>query len=686
MTNVLVEVVDDQIWARWPWLGERALSVISTIQAGRWYKELNVRKYPLNWDTCLEIRRVADRLGIDIDFGDNMIEWAAEEKKRQANAPSVTKPPSDPYRTPILERRNRRIWEAIQARPFQTVTPLFVAVRRAALLADDPGLGKTIQTCASFEEAEQFGPILVIAPKSAIQITWPQQLQEWLPNDKFGILGPHIPAVQRDGILQMVHDECAMDPTLRYWVLTTSYYVRLLAETDDYGKFVYEEGSKRVKKVKCNLPSMFDYEWSGIVIDESHRFVAAATGNAKKMSAQMQGLYALQLAEQGIKLALSGTPMRSKPANLFGTLAWLRPDIFTSYWKWADRYFELYEEEGGSKTLGALKNKKRFYKDASNILIRREKGEVASDLPPKLYAGEHLIKGDKNSALGIWLPMEGKQLKAYQEMERSAAAQLTSNKLPATGILAEMNRLKQFASSLYDMTQDKKWKKYKDDEVIEMFYDLMEEYPDEDPKELSNQVPTGRWTVVQNVFPLDESNKFDWIIEFLTDRGIAGPDPCGNGKVIIASQFTKLLNHWHKMLLEKHGVESYLLTGETSESKRRAAQKGFQQEDGGLRVFFTNTIAGGVSITLDRADDVVIVDETWNADDQLQVEDRAHRLSRTDHDVTIWYLRTLGTIEESIGATNTEREATCKGIMDGERGLNIAKRLLHVQEEAPAAS
>lgn len=78
---------------------------------------------------------------------------------------------------------------------------------------------------------------------------------------------------------------------------------------------------------------------------------------------------------------------------------------------------------------------------------------------------------------------------------------------------------------------------------------------------------------------------------------------------------------------------------------------------------------------------MIILDEMWNPDNQEQVEDRAHRLSNTEHHVTIWYVRSRETIEEDIGVTLEERLNTCKGIMDGQRGVDFAKKLLQKHNE-----
>ena len=89
-----------------------------------------------------------------------------------------------------------------------------------------------------------------------------------------------------------------------------------------------------------------------------------------------------------------------------------------------------------------------------------------------------------------------------------------------------------------------------------------------------------------------------------------------------------------------------------------------------------NTKAGGTSLTLDAADDVIIIDSTFNHDDQEQVEDRAHRLSRMDHNVTVWNLASTNSIDESIARHTFKMDSSIKSILDGPRGVDFARQLL----------
>jgi SNF2 family DNA or RNA helicase len=73
--------------------------------------------------------------------------------------------------------------------------------------------------------------------------------------------------------------------------------------------------------------------------------------------------------------------------------------------------------------------------------------------------------------------------------------------------------------------------------------------------------------------------------------------------------------------------------------------------------------AGGVSITLDAADHVHVIDEDFNPDVQTQFEDRAHRMSRI-HQVTCYYYRTRGTIEEEINEVVFNKQMTNEQLLD----------------------
>jgi SNF2 family DNA or RNA helicase len=179
---------------------------------------------------------------------------------------------------------------------------------------------------------------------------------------------------------------------------------------------------------------------------------------------------------------------------------------------------------------------------------------------------------------------------------------------------------------------------------------------------------------VGNLHPALPSNKFDWLVWWLAERGITKPSQAwGDSKVLVCSQFSSVLSLF-AFELTRLGIATSAITGRVKGADRVAAKNAFQGA-GGPRVMLLTTKAGGVSLTLDAADDVIFLDETWVPDDQEQVEDRIHRVSRI-HRVTIWYLRSLGSIEHTIATSNLALEDIQKALLDTRRGAGIARQLL----------
>lgn len=614
--------------------------------------------YPLDYTTCMNFRR---EFGDDLVIGPELTAWAREEKKKRAVLDTILS--SDAFDLPKVEVAAPRLAKAMANRTYQQVGSAFLRQAARAIVADEPGLGKTLQYMGAVVEAGLTGPLLVMAPSAAIQITWPNELRLWLPDDAVYVaVGSR---KQREAVIQEFLDGVTGDPDKRHWLLCNFEMARAVRQPNkvcaEPGPFKWTHKDKKTGitlKGVWHHPyaALFNIQWSGIMADESQRALITRTSEKHDQSQTRAGAGMLRIRDDGLRTAASGTPFRGKVENLWGTLNWIRPDIYTSYWNWIKKWFVTYEDSY-SLIIGELNpnTEKEFYKELDSVMIRRKKSEVAPELPPKQYAGRPLNLEDPDSLHGIWLPMSPKQDKSYKDMVKHAATNLDSGTLMANGVLAEMTRLKQFASCFGDLEEYVAKVKHINESTGQTY--SMEEDR-------------------QRFVPRLPSNKFDWLVEWLTERGIA-PDESGanygDNKVVIASQFTQILNMFRDELI-KMGVESHILTGETPTSARKAAVAEFQG-DGGPRIFFLNTDAGGVSLTLDKADDVIFLDEKWIPDDQEQVEDRIHRVSRM-HQVTIWYLRSLGTIDEHIGAQNIDRDTVQKTLLDGRRGVDFARQLL----------
>jgi len=608
---------------------ESAKALCKSITGARWNPNRRLWVYPLDHRVFKEIEDNAKSFEVKPLFGPRATDWYEEEKVRLADIPDPNS--MDLVQIDKLIRDEPKIWRGISGRPFQTVGADFIAKQGEAILADDPGLGKTLQSIAAVASKYDEGIFLVIAPKSAAVVTWPAEIRNWTEGkDTVVNLSDiaSIPPARRANFLK--EQEAIIDSADgRVWVITTPYWLQVKGHKDSRGEFKRDADNKVITTAKMDL--LFTFYWDGVIVDESHKVVICNTAKRSKHTQTRYGLDELAYSDDPIKLAISGTPMRGKSENMWGTLNWLQPKRYTSYWKWMDKFFESYENYSGfgsDKVYDGLIDEQAFYDEMKDVFIRRTKAEVASDLPAKMYGGEPLNE-DGSGPIAVWLDLNKDQKRLYDAMAKMAEV----DGIIANGILSEWTRLKQFSSAACRLSED-------EDHKVEV---------------------------------LPSSNKLDWLKEFLDDRGIySGSD--SKNKVIVASQFSSLIDMLEREL-NKDGIETFKLTGATNAKQRAAMQDQFQNNDDSPKVFLLTTTAGGVSLTLDAADDVVILDETWVPDDQLQVEDRAHRLSRTDHNVTIWNVRSRGTIEEAIARVTMGREDELRAIMDESRGVILRRQI-----------
>jgi Zierdtviridae DNA helicase len=603
-----------------------------TIPGARWDMSSKYWHFPLDMGVARDIRILANSFGCSLDIQPNLAKWAKAEKDRIA---AIIAPDDTTADTSHLLPRTRQerpaLIEAMESKPWQIPGAGFLVEQKNVLLADQPGLGKTIQTLAAIIELDIRGPILVVAPRTAVNVTWPEEIAQWLGSkESVTVINSAMkPAKRRIAVIDAARQGAKNNE--RQWIIVGPNYLRIRADLDTLGNYARDaKGKKIVRVVNEGIPELFLVEWAAIIVDESHQTLAGATGNKKKQSAQRRGLGALTLHPNGIRIALSGTPFRGKTENLWGTLNWLAPDKYTSYWQWIKRHYGLQDNHnpfGPAVVAGdTIRDERRFFNELKPIMVRRTKNEVQKDLPPKTYGGTHLDPDDPNSPVAVWLPMSIEQHKQYREIEREALINLSDiDELTINGILAEWVRMKQVANAC--MTR----------------------------------------TGAESVGPTLPSNKVEWVHDFLVDRIEAGT------KTIVASQFTQFINMLSTELQSKK-IKHYVLTGETGDKDRARIKNEFQSETGEM-VILLNTKAGGVSLTLDAADDVVICDQTFIPDDQEQVEDRAHRISR-DHNVTVWNLASLGTIDEHIAVVNQKRGESIASVLDTQRGVPYAKAVI----------
>jgi SNF2 family DNA or RNA helicase len=620
------------IWVECPFEYKDAVKQVFGYQ---WDPARKMWRFALDLAVCRELRKV---FGSELKVSKALADWAKSEIQHRKELEELA---SAEGWCPNLAEELPALHAAMASRPYQLVGAAWLARVRSAVLADDPGLGKTVQTMGAVVEAGITGPIVVFAPRSAALVTWPNELRKWLPDDEVTVV-TQLAGKKRDVALDayLDHARAAYEDGRRSWLICNIEMLRVKIPKLPDGRKVSKKPKKDEKGRIIQLPKhpqLFLPKWQAAVLDESQNALVTHTAHYWNQSQQRAGFSLLPVAKGGLKLALSGTPNRGKLINIWGTFNWLRPDYYTSFWKWIDRWFQT-SFNGFGTDIGELKDENAFHEEWRTLVLRRTKAEVAPDLPPKRYGGERLSFQNDEDLPAVWLEMTPEQKKLYAQMRREATVNLPGGDLLANGGLAERTRLRQIANSCG---------------VLRVR-------------------PTANGDEHRTYEPIAPSNKLNWIVDKLDELGILPrkDEELSDRKVIIASQFTSYINFLHKELAAI-GVESFRITGETSAKERQESASRFQ-EPGGPRVFLLNTKAGGVSLTLDAADDIIIVDETENPDDQEQIEGRAHRISRI-HSVMVWYLRSLGSIEEEVARTTAERRSQQFALMDGSRGLEMER-------------
>lgn len=593
------------------WAGNSTPAKCRRIGGGRRNKKAKTWTFPLDMLVCRALR---SEFGKDLRVGDRLNVWARREIAREKRLASYLK--GDVAELPRVDATAPTISAAMAARPYQRVGAAWGAGTGSFLLADQQGLGKTIETLATILELDQRPQWhIIFAPLVAVESVWAKEAKRWVGHDLRIVVVPLLGSL---AARQKALENLDVPYEAQHVFVVANIESARIAPVFNDEKDP-EHKKPRYLAENAALPALHARVWDTVVVDECQRALIRTSG---KLTQARAGFVTLSKNSRR-RIALSGTPMRGKPQQLWGTLNWLRPDVYTSYWEWVGRYFEVTSNEYSRNILGDFlpDGQERLAKDMQPIMLRRTKAEVLTELPPKQYGGSLLDPDDPKSPVGVWLEPLPEQLRQVGQIEDEGVLQFGDNEVMVNGDLAMYTRMRQVADGVLG---------YNDGKVI----------------------------------PTLESPKYEWLANFAEELD--------GEKLVVASQFTQVIDIYAAGL-RGLGYKVAVLTGKTPAGKRAAMVDQFQETDE-IQVFMLNTKAGGVALTLDAADYLVLLDETTIPDDQEQVEDRIHRASRM-HNVTIYVLRCLGTIDEEIALVATARQSVQHYLMDGARGIEYARKL-----------
>lgn len=562
--------------------------LVKRIPGKRWDRANKYWTLPLAWSSCVVARSI---FGDDLKVGTHLGAWARGKRDAREAALYLRDKTTNDH----LDYSGFVTGHEESLYPYQTVGRDFLVTARNAILGDEMGTGKTFQTLAAIRAAAHMRgddnayPALVVCPNT-LKRTWAKEIRKWLPEATPIVI---------DGSAKKRREQLAsVDHVTRPIVIMNIESTRLHTRLSAYGSIRLKrctecdpkEGTPELSSAKCEVhpKELNAIPFKICVLDEAHRVKDPRALQTRGIWSTFHG------PTVRYRWALTGTPVANHPGDLWSILHTIDPVEFSAKSAFIDRYaLTEFNAFGGMSIMGLNPGTKdEFFGLIDPMFRRMVKTEVLRQLPPKVFEMRTV-------------PMSRVQAKLYAEMAsqyRITVDTSASDTLVADGNLAAATRLLQLASASVHVDRG--------------------ETPD-DP---------ASWTVTLD----DPSSKIDELMRIIED------DP--SKPLVIAAEHRQLID-LAAARMEAAGLRFGRVTGGQTAQQRAETVEAFQA--GRLDYVLFTYKAGGVGITLTRADTMVRLQRSWSLVDNLQGEDRCHRVGSEIHDVvTIIDLVAEGTIEE----------------------------------------
>lgn len=432
-------------------------------------------------------------------------------------------------------------------------------------LADDMGLGKTVEVLAHLagRKGVASAPSLVVAPRSLV-FNWKQEAARFAPD-------------------------------LRVLDQSGSDRVRDTSHLADYDLVLTTYGTLR-RDAAYFKDFCFDYA----ILDEAQAIKNAGTQAAK----------AARLLRANRRLALSGTPIENRLADLWSLFEFLNPGMLGSAGVF--RTLSMIGAEPSSAATdnaAAAPGRAIIARALRPFILRRTKAQVASELPERVEQT-------------LYCDLEDEQRKRYDEL-RDHYRQALLGQIDKVGmarskiqVLTALLRLRQAAChpGLIDR------------------------------KHLN--APSAKLDALRQQ-----------VDEVLAE----------GHKALIFSQFTSLLAIVKKDL-DNRGLTYEYLDGKTKDRQERVERF---QSDPACKLFLISLKAGGVGLNLTAADYVFLLDPWWNPAVEAQAVDRAHRIGQ-QRTVFAYRLIARGTVEEKVLELQQSKRNLADAIINEDNSLIAA--------------
>ncbi len=501
------------------------------------------------------------------------IDFLLHKKRLDAMVREIRRnPKKHPLRTSLLKA---------ELLPYQLDGIAFAAGAGRAILADDMGLGKTIQGIGAAEllsRTSQVEKVLIICPTS-LKSQWRSEINRFSDKESRLVLGIAAERPQQYG--RSFFTICNYEQVLR------------------------------------DITDIESIRWDLIILDEGQR-IKNWTAKTTKTIKSMHSRFAL---------VLSGTPLENRLDDLFSIVEFVDDRRLGPSFRFFNHY-RVVNEKG--KLLG-YKNLDRLREKLKPILLRRTRGTVMKELPPRTDEVVRIAP-------------------SQEQFDINTAQKRVISSILNKAYISEMDLLRlQKALLLCRMAADSTY--------------------------LVNKIAPGYSTKLERLAELlQELNEEE-------DR-----------KIVLFSEWTTMLD-LIEPIINKLKMEYVRLDGSVPQKKRAQLMARFQ-DNPDCRLFIT-TNAGSTGLNLHKADTVINVDLPWNPAVLEQRIARAHRMGQknpvqvyiliSENTIEENMLATLAAKKEiALASLDMESEVTEVDMASGMENLKQKLEiLLGRQEEAP---
>ncbi|RHZ36908.1 DEAD/DEAH box helicase [endosymbiont GvMRE of Glomus versiforme] len=447
-----------------------------------------------------------------------------------------------------------------QLRPYQEKDVSFLSQQKSVGIFNEMRTGKTPTALAIFQRWKV--PNLIIICPSILQAQWQEAVENWLNQPAY--LLSYLSLAER----QIIYQKFCQEKNLIIIISKDIFKID--------SKY-FRDLRKKKKPIFCSL------------IDEAHYL-------RNYQSQQSKSLYTLKDSEY--KMALTGTPVVNHPSDIFGILKFLQPEIYTSYWKFAEEFFLVRETE--------IPKAPRIFKIKKVLGFKNEK--ASQELQRKL---NQISVARKQKEVLPWLPLIEQQeikllLEKSQQMLYSRWTQKWDKNYPLE-FLAKLKTLTLFPPALIYEGKDKR--------------DFLTE---EDRKLLKDC----------------QGSKISYLVNFCQTSS--------QQSLLIFSTRTETFLEPLAQALQKAKLKPSLLTGKVSHQQRIEFINAFQQQK--IKILLCNIQSAGLGLNLSQADIAIFADRSYSPADNEQAEARFLPTRESENPKTrlIIDLVCKGTIDEKI--------------------------------------